>query len=212
METNDTNTEPLVPAQPDSSEEAAAENAEAVTGDAEAPASSLEVGGRQDRKRLEEQLDALKRREGELRRALAIADHPELADAVRLLEGAAYAVSRVENKMAQGLSKSEEKRRETVEKKLTQAQEKRTELDAQITEFEAELRKLGEERTEAFEAERRDALIQLIASLNSHDGAFAEAGIDPSSLVPDLARLMPEVRTLAEELVQARDGANQLKN
>jgi hypothetical protein len=61
-----------------------------------------------DRRRLEEQLEALKRRESELRRALAIADHPELAEAIRELEGRAYAISRVEAKLAQGLTKAEE--------------------------------------------------------------------------------------------------------
>ncbi len=211
METNDTAAEPQVASPAEATHEAAIADAEPSAHEAEAAPSS-EAQSPLDRKRLEEQLDALKRREGELRRALAIADHPELTDAVRLLEGAAYAVSRVENKMAQGLSKSEEKRRETTGKKLAQALEKRAELDAQIAEFEAELRKLGEERTAAFEAERREAMVQLISSLNTHNDAFAAAGIDPASLVPDLARLMPEVRSLAEELVRARDAANHQQN
>ncbi|MFT3923851.1 MAG: hypothetical protein QM778_15065 [Myxococcales bacterium] len=162
---------------------------------------------RAERRRIEEQLNALKRREAELRRALAIADHPELAEAVRVLEGACYAVTRVEAKMAQGLSKSEEKRRETVEKKLAQAEEKRLELDAQIAEFKAELHALGEERTQTFEAERRESLVALIASLTAHSGAFESAGLEPGALIPDIARLMPEVRSLAESLVQARDAA-----
>lgn len=214
MEMNETDSEPLAPSHLDTAEEgaAAAEKAESEAAPDSASSGEEPLSGRQDRKRIEEQLDALKRREGELRRALAIADHPDLADAVRQLEGASYAVARVENKMAQGLSKSEEKRRETVEKKLAQALEKRSELDAQIAEFEAELRKLGEERIAAFNAERREALIQLIASLNSHAVAFSDAGIDPSSLVPDLVRLMPEVQVLAEELVKTRDHAQQLKN
>lgn len=211
METNDTDVEQQPLSQPESSPEAAVAEASPETAESE-ESPSLEATPRLERKRLEEQLDALKRREGELRRALAIADHPELAEAVRLLEGAAYAVSRVEAKMAQGLSKSEEKRRETLEKKLSQAFEKRAELDAQIAEFEAELRKLGEERIAAFEAERREALIQLIGSLNTHSEAFSTAGVDPDGLVPDLARLMPEVRTLAEELVRARDHAQPLSN
>src|SRR4051812_32573929 len=123
---------------------------------AEAPTSAEleQVDPRAERRRLEEQLNALKRREAELRRALAIADHPELADAVRALDGATYAVTRIEAKMAQGLSKSEEKRRETVEKKLAQAEEKRAELDSQIAEFRAELNTLGEERVRTFESER----------------------------------------------------------
>ncbi len=160
-----------------------------------------------ERRRLEEQLNALKRREAELRRALAIADHPELAEAVRALEGATYAVTRVEAKMAQGLSKSEEKRRETVEKKLAQAEEKRAELEVQIAAFRAELSALGEERTRAFEAERREGLLGLIASLSTHDAVFEAAGLEPSSLIPEIARLMPEVRALAETLVQSRDAA-----
>src|SRR6187402_2004414 len=60
-----------------------------------------------DRKRLAEQLHALKRKEFELRRALAAAEHPELAESIRLIEGRAFAVSRVEAKLAEGFSKAE---------------------------------------------------------------------------------------------------------
>ncbi len=93
------------------------------------------------------------------------------------------------------------------EEKLSQALEKRAELDTQIAEFRAELHALGEERTQAFEAERREGLMGLIASLSSHAAAFEAAGLDPASMVSDLARLMPEVRALAETLVQARDAS-----
>jgi len=178
----------------------------------EPDAAAMQLDPRAERRRLEDQLSALKRREAELRRALAIADHPELAEAVRVLEGACYTVSRVEAKMAQGLSKSEEKRRETVEKKLAQAEEKRRELDAQIAEFRAELHALGEERTQSFEAERREGLKGLIGMLSQHTATFEAAGVDPASLVPDIARLMPEVRALAEELVEARDAARNASN
>lgn len=187
-----------------SSNESLDASPEPTPNQAESAEPAEQVDPRAERRRLEEQLSALKRREAELRRALAIADHPELADAVRALDGATYAVTRVEAKMAQGLSKSEEKRRETVEKKLAQAEEKRVELDTQIAEFRAELNALGEERVKAFEAERREGLMGLIASLNTHHAAFEAAGVEPSSLVPDIARLMPEVSALAEALVQAR--------
>ena len=155
------------------------------------------------RRRIEEQLEALKRREAELRRELAVADHPELAEPLRVLEGHAYAVARVEAKMAQGLSKAEERRRETLEKKLASAREKRMEIDAQIAELEAELAPLGEARMLAFEAERKDCMERLLAALGTHEGDFQRAGLDTSVLVPDLARLMPEVRTLAETLAQS---------
>ncbi len=153
-----------------------------------------------DRKRIEEQLEALKRREFELRRALAVADHPELAEAIRVLEGRAYAVTRVEAKMSQGLSKAEERRRETLDKKLASLRERRSELDAQISEIEAQLAPLGEERTRAFETERREALEQLIAAMSHHHDALHTAGLDAGSLVPEIARWMPEVVVLAEKL------------
>jgi septal ring factor EnvC (AmiA/AmiB activator) len=105
--------------------------------------------------------------------------------------------------MAQGLSKAEERRRETLEKKLSGAREKRMEIDAQIAELEAELAPLGEARMLAFEAERRDCMERLLAALGTHEGDFQSAGLDTSVLVPDLALLMPEVRTLAETLAQS---------
>lgn len=154
-----------------------------------------------DRKRIAEQLEALKRKEAELRRALAISDHPELADAIRALEGRAYAVARAEAKMAQGLSKSEERRRDTLEKKLASLREKRAELDAHIGELEAELSSLTEERVRAFEGERRDAMERLLAALGTHEAALRAAGLEASSLVPEIAGFMPEIRALAEALV-----------
>jgi hypothetical protein len=153
-----------------------------------------------DRKRLEEQLDALKRKEFELRRALAVADHPGLGEAIRAIEGRAFAVSRAEAKLAQGLSKSEARRSETIEKKLGALREKRAELDVQISALESELAGLGTERLTTFESERRQALEQLLIALGTHDAALSSAGMEANSLVPEITRWLPEIETLAKQL------------
>ena len=166
---------------------------------------TLEVGvERPDKKRLEEQLEALKRKELELRRAIAIADHPELGEAIRLLDGRAYAVVRVEAKIAQGLSKAEDRRKETLEKKLAALRDKRAELDAQIAELELEHASLVRERERALQLERRAALNDLVVTLGEHAAALAAAGLDVADLVPEIGQRMPQIRALAEELVQAR--------
>ncbi|MEY4514081.1 MAG: hypothetical protein RLZZ450_6203 [Pseudomonadota bacterium] len=159
---------------------------------------------RPTRKRLEEQLEALKRKETELRRALVIADHPELADAIRALQGRAYAIGRVEAKLAQGLSKAEERRRETLDKKLSALCAKRDELNTQIGALEVELHALGAERTAAIELERKQALEQLLIALGTHEPSLRSAGIDASTLVPELNQWLPEVEGLAERLVAER--------
>jgi chromosome segregation ATPase len=160
-----------------------------------------------DRRKLEEQLHVLKRKEFELRRALVIADHPELADVIRVLEGRAYALTRAEAKLAQGLTKAEERRRETTEKKLSSLREKRAELDAQIGALESELRSLGAERMQVFEAEQRQALEQLLVALGTHEPALRAAELDAASLVPELAGFLPKIQALAETLVAARDAS-----
>jgi hypothetical protein len=170
----------------------------------EAPA----AGDRPDRKRLEEQLTALKRKELELRRALAIADHPELAEAIRRLEGRAFALTRVEAKIAQGLSKADDRRRDTLEKKLALLRDKRAELDAQIAELELEHENLVRERERALGAEQRAALHDLVLTLGEHAAALAAAGLDAGELVPEIGQRMPLIRALAEELVQARGTRN----
>jgi hypothetical protein len=183
--------------------ERAAQAAKALESEPSASeASSVEeqaeaISPRAERRRLEEQLEALKRKESELRRALAIADHPALADAIRLLEGHAFALGRVEGKMAQGLSKAEERRRETLEKKVTSLRDKRAELDAEIAVLEGELAELGEQRTAALQAERHEALGRLIETMNAHHGALRTAGLEASQLVPEIAQWMPEVEALA---------------
>lgn len=183
----------------DAQDELAAQGGETVEAAAEAG-----MEERPSRKRLEEQLEALKRKESELRRALVIADHPELGDAIRVLQGRAYAIGRVETKLAQGLSKSEERRRETLDKKLGLLRGKRSELDAQIGALEAELTALGAERTAAFEQERKEALELLLIALGTHEPALRAAGIDASTLVPELTQWLPEIEGLAEQLVSAR--------
>lgn len=162
---------------------------------------------RPDRKRLEEQLSALKRKELELRRAIAIADHPELGEAIRLLDGRAYALARVEAKIAQGLSKAEDRRKEALEKKLATLREKRAELDTQIAEVELEHTSLVLERERALDAEQRAALQDLVQTLGQHAAALAAAGLDVAELVPEIGQRMPQIRALAEELVQARSRA-----
>jgi chromosome segregation ATPase len=156
-----------------------------------------------DKRRLEGQLEALKRREFELRRALAVADHPELADAIRLLDGRAYALARVEAKLAQGLSKSEERRKETLDKKLGVLRAKAAELDAQIAELSAEHANLVHTRFAALESERRAALNDLVACLGEHVALLASAGLDAADLVPEIGQRMAEIRAAAQELVDA---------
>jgi hypothetical protein len=177
----------------------------AATSVVSGPNDAAVPSGKLERRRLEEQLEALKRKELELRRALVIADHPALAEGIRVLEGRTYALGRIEAKLAEGMSKSEARRSETIEKKLSSLREKRAELDTQIAGLELELRGLGAERLEAFAAERHQALEQLLVALGKHEPALREAGIDAASLVPEIARWAPEVQALAESLVAARD-------
>ncbi|HKP57484.1 MAG TPA: hypothetical protein VJV78_12220 [Polyangiales bacterium] len=153
-----------------------------------------------NRKRLAEQLDALKRKEFELRRALAAAEHPELADAIRSIELGALAVSRAEGKLAQGFSKGEARRREVIDKKLEALRSKREELDTQIQALQAELAGLGSDRLAGFEAERRAALEQLLIALGAHHDALHIAGLEPNKLVPEIDGWLPELEALAQQL------------
>jgi chromosome segregation ATPase len=159
---------------------------------------SAEAAAQSERKRLAEQLDALKRKEFELRRALVKADHPELVSAIRAIEGRAYAVSLAEGKLARGYSKSEARRREVVEKKLASLRDKRAELDTQIGALETELGGLGNERLATFESERTQAIEQLVVALGSHVAALDAAGLDAASLIPEIAGWLPEIEAIAK--------------
>jgi hypothetical protein len=151
------------------------------------------------RRKLEEQLDALKRKEAELRRALVIADHPELAEALRLIQGRTYALERSEEKLAVGLTKAELRRRETLQKKRASLEEKRTELDAQIAELDGQLHGLGVERQQGFEAVHRQALEELLLALDTHLGPIQTAGLDITEILPDIKRWLPEIEKLAAQ-------------
>jgi hypothetical protein len=183
---------------------AAADHEEATdseTTDAEPAAvdtAAEEASPQVTRKRLAEQLDALKRKEAELRRALAVADHPEIAEAIRTIEGRVYAVKRAETKISQGFSKSEARRRDVIEKKLGTLREKRAELDQQISTLETELGTLGSDRLATFESERAQALEQLFIALATHDPALHAAGFESSNLLPELSEWMPEIEALAK--------------
>lgn len=172
-------------------------DSDAATAAAATPAPS-------DRKRISEQLDALKRKEFELRRALVAADHPDLADAIRVIEGRAFNVSRAEAKLAQGFSKTEARRREVLEKKLASLRAKRAELDAQIGTLESELGGLGADRLATFQTERQQALQELLIALATHEAALKAAGVAPAQLVPEIEGWLPELESLASDLSAAR--------
>jgi len=193
-----------------SASEDASEDAPDVTEEnasAKAENTSEEELPKSDRKRLAEQLDALKKKEAELLRALAITDHPDLADAIRTIEARVYCVARADAKIAQGLSKSEARRQEVLSKKLTALREKRTEIDAQITTLEAESEELGAARLTDFQRERQDALQDLMVALATHDSALDAAGLSVQSLLPELSGLMPELETIARSVSQPRADA-----
>jgi hypothetical protein len=160
---------------------------------------SSEEPERFSKRKLEEQLEALKRKEAELRRALVVAEHPELADAIRLLQGRTYALERSAEKLALGLTKAELRRRETLQKKRTGLEQKRAELDAEIAGLDGELLSLGVERQRGYEAEHRQALEELLLALGAHVGEVQAAGLDVGELLPDLKRWMPEIERLAAQ-------------
>jgi hypothetical protein len=203
-------------------EEAVVEEAEAGAAEQEADAHSADVEAlsdeaseaageeqepKNDRKRLAEQLDALRRKEAELLRALAVADHPDLADAIRTIEARVYGVTRADAKIAQGLSKSEARRQETLTKKVTALREKRAELDTQIGGLEAELEEIGAARLTDFQRERHDALQALMVALATHDSAIGAAGLDVRSLLPEIGGLLPELEAIARSVSETRAGA-----
>jgi chromosome segregation ATPase len=160
-----------------------------------------------ERRRLEAELAAIERKREELARALIVNAHPELADPIRVLTGRLYAVSRVEERMREPLSKAEVRKVESLGKKRESLTAKRAELDAKRAEIEAEigsvdheLAQLGDERTKGFERERDEALEQLVVSLAQLGPSFDAAGVDPVRLVDGLAARMPDVKSTAEAL------------
>jgi hypothetical protein len=167
--------------------------------DAQPAPTSTEEPERHTKRKLEEQLEALKRKEIELRRALVVADHPELAEAIRLLQGRTYALERSHEKLTLGLTKVELRRGETLQKKRAGLAEKRAELDAQIAELDAELLGLGVERQQGFEAAHRQALEELLIALGAHLGQVQAAGLEVTDLVPELKRWLPEIEQLAAQ-------------
>jgi len=160
-----------------------------------------------ERRRLEAELAAIEKKRDELARALIVNAHPELADPIRVLTGRVYAVSRVEERMREPLSKGETRKLESLGKKRESLLAKRAELDAKRAEIETEigtveheLALLGEERTKGFTREREEALEQLVVSLAQHGAAFDGAGVDPVRLVEGLDARMAEVKQTAEQL------------
>ena len=132
-----------------------------------------------------------------------MANHPDLADALRQVEGRAYGVTRVEEQLAQPLSKGEERQRAKLEKKLGAAREKRAALDAQIAEIEAELGGLVEDRVAELHAQRQTALHQLFTVLAQHSDGFEAAGLKVAELIPELDDWLPELRTMAGDVADA---------
>lgn len=160
-----------------------------------------------ERQRIEEQLALLEQKKRELSKALVLADHPALQGPIRMIEGRLYAVSRAETQMAAGLSKAEEKRKESLAKKRETLALKKAELEAKLAEaaeqilaIDKDLLALGDERRDAFEAERTSALEALVVVLSEHNAAFDAVKVDPAAIVEGLAQRMGEVQATAERL------------
>lgn len=198
-----TTAEELAPTTQDTQELAAPETPAAEVSVSETPV----VDATTERRRLEAELAAIEKKREELAKALIVNAHPELADPIRILTGRLYAVTRVEERMGEPLTKAETRKVESLGKKRESLIAKRAELDAKRAEIETEistvdheLAMLGDERTKGFARERVEALEQLVVTLAQLGPAFDAAGVDPVRLVDGLAARMPEVTTAAEEL------------
>ncbi len=153
----------------------------------------------EDRDRIVRQLEQLKRREAELRRALIVADHPELDAPIREVDGRVYGVQLASERLDAPLTKGEQKKIERFEKKLEGARVKRAELDAAIAELEGELKALRDDRQSTLEAQRDEALRNLLTTLAEHAPAFEAVGMQISTIVPELEPWLPTLRAMAEE-------------
>lgn len=185
------------------------ENAVAAAGDLEQhaappPPEDPAAHAQAERKRIEEALAQLERKQAELRRALVLTEHPELAEAIREIEGRAYGVTRAEEKLAQPLTKAEERQRTKLEAKLEAMRQKRAELDAVIATLERDLAPLAGERLEALSGQREAALNALFSALARHAEAFEAAGLQAAALVPDLERWLPALRAMADARTPAQ--------
>lgn len=157
-----------------------------------------DAAAKAERKRIEEQLAMLEKKQAELRRALAIADHPELGEAIREIEGRIYRASKAQTKLENPLTKSEVRQRDKLAKKLETARAKRAELDQTIASLETELNALGEGRIEGLKAEHDAAVRALFATLARYAEAFESAGLQAANLIPELKAWLPTLRALAE--------------
>ena len=160
-----------------------------------------------ERRRLEAELAAIEKKREELARALVVNEHPGLAEPIRVLVGRLYAISRVEERMREPLSKSEMrkleslgKRREALLAKRAELDAKRAELETELTSVARELALLGDERSQGFERERGQALEALVVALAQLGPAFDAAGVDPARLIDGLAPRLPEVEATARAL------------
>lgn len=155
----------------------------------------------EERERIVRQLEQLERKQAELRRALIVADHPTLAGPIREVDGRVYGVQLASDRLDAPLSKSEQKKLERLAKKIDTLRAKRDELDRSIAELEKEHAELGDERTATLEAQRQEALNNLLTTMAEHAPAFDEAGLQISELIPELERWLPTLRAMAEEKV-----------
>lgn len=152
----------------------------------------------EDRDRIVRQLEQLKRREAELRRALIVADHPALDAPIREVDGRVYGVHMASERLDAPLTKGEQKKIERIEKKLETAKAKRAELDLAIEELGGELRALREDRRATLEGQRDEALSNLLTTLAEHAPTFEAVGMQISEVIPELEPLLPKLREMAE--------------
>jgi len=175
---------------------------DAPRAEASPPEHTDAAAAHEERQRIERQLRQLKRKEAELRRALIVADHPQLSQPILEVDGRVYAVQQAADRLDSPLTKSEAKKQERLGKKLASLQTKRAALDASIAELETELAQLGEERLASLTADRDAALQKLFVVMGQHAATFDAAGIQVGAVVPDLERWLPAIRAMAEEHAQ----------
>jgi len=153
-----------------------------------------------DRQRLEQELRAVRRKELELMRAIVVADHPQLGEALTVLETHMQRVVSAQQQLAEGLSESDRRRHAELTELMNGLKQQRADLNLEIEAHECELRALGEERSQRLQFAEREALHALATAHQEHERSLLSAGANLEVLLPGLLALLATAQADDERL------------
>jgi len=138
-------------------------------------------------------LSALRREEAKLLREIVCEENPEIKEVIKIIEGKLEVLLNIDEREEKGLTRSQQRKHDSLEKRVVKAKEKFWEAKVKFNELSDEFAKYGgPDHSLVIREARKLALHEFVESVSDNLGLLDGFDLNLEEVIPDAIRYLEE--------------------